>query len=105
MWGVKLHTANADWIDGAGTDNNMKMKFKIMEEYDGPNGEKELKEAFSCTTEWLNNEGMWRGDSNQYMARQLGKYQCSLTIENFHQFQEFWPLFGVQLFVRLSLLT
>ena len=88
MWGVKLHTANGDSSDGAGSDDKVKIKFQIIEEYDGPNGEKEFKEIFSCTTKWLDKEGddRERGNSDKYTADRLGKYWCSLTIENYHQF-------------------
>ena len=73
MWGVKIHTSEGDRRRGTGTDNSVKMTFKIFEET-----ENETLERFVCTTNKLDNPGIMnndheRGSTDIYTSEQLGK--------------------------------
>ena len=71
MWGVKIHTSEGDRRRGTGTDNRVKMSFKIFEET-----ENEKLERITCTTNELDNFGnddRERGSTDIYTSKQLGK--------------------------------
>ena len=70
MWGVKIHTSEGDRWRGTGTDNRVKMSFKIFEET-----ENEILERYVCTTNELDNYGndRERGSTDIYTSEQLGK--------------------------------
>jgi len=82
MWGAKFHTSEGDKSRGTGTDNAVKMSFKIFEET-----ENEILERYVCTTNELDNSGndRERGSTDIYNSEQLGN--CSDMITDFELFE------------------
>ena len=77
IWAVKFHTSEQKW---SGTDNSVKMIFKIYQWIDN-NGTKTIEDLDECQTNDLNNAGndRERGQTDIYTAKQLGE-RISLTL-------------------------
>ena len=68
IWAVKFHTAEGTW---SGTDNDVKMTFKIYQNNSGT-----IEDLDECQTNSLdhsNYNDRERGETDIYTAEQLGK--------------------------------
>jgi len=84
IWAVKFHTSEGKW---SGTDNSVKMTFKIYQWIDN-NGTKTIEDLDECQTNNLNNAGddRERGQTDIYTAKQLGT--CNDELKNFQDYYQ-----------------